>query len=217
MEAASDRETAEVRAQKAAEAAAAQSKREQSLAAARAARESQAAERAKARLAAERKAADAMRLKRETEAAALQAAEERALVEEQVAAAAEMRRAEGARLSEARGMRRARALARLRGWFYRLSGVTALALAAFALGFGANTAWMRTEIPAASAFRGNTSSAQRPARPGWTGVEPAPTLRLDEDASAFARRTDAKARNPAKSRPLRATKEPDAADSVDAR
>ena len=37
MEAASDRETAEVRAQKAAEAAAAQSKREQSLAAARAA------------------------------------------------------------------------------------------------------------------------------------------------------------------------------------
>ena len=101
-------------------------------------------------------------------------------------------------------MRSARTLARLRSRLYRLSGVTALALAAFALGVGANTAWMRTEIPTASAFRGNTSSAQRPERPGWTGVEPAPTLRLDEDASAFARRADAKARNPAKSGPPRA-------------
>jgi len=199
-----EREAAEVRAQKAAEAAAAQSERERSLAGARAARESQAAERAGARLAAERQAADAMRLKRDAEEAALQAAEERGRLEAQAAAAAEIRRAEGARLSEARGLRTTRALARLRGRFNGLPGVTALALAAFALGFGASSAWMRTEIPAAGAFRGDASAAQRAARPGWTGVEPALSLRLDEDASAFARRVDGKARSPAKSGSTRA-------------
>jgi len=107
-----------------------------------------------------------------------------------------------------------RALARLRGRFNRLSGVTALALAAFALGFGVSTAWMRTEVPSLVASRSDTdtSAAPRSSRPERTSLEPAPALRLDDDVAAFARRVKSAAHGPERSTPLRATKEPKAAD-----
>ena len=155
-----------------------------------------------------------MRRKREAVEAARQAAEERSRREAQAAAATKTRRAEGTSLAEARRMLRTQSRARLRGRFNWLSGVTALALAAFALRFGAWTAWMNTEVPTLGAVRGDTSAAQRA---GSTGVEPAPPLRLDEDVSAFGRGVDAIARSPAISSLLRAKKEPDTADAAGGR